>query len=217
MTRTELLAEAKPILFNTEMVRAILDGRKTVTRRAIKPRYRDDEIGFNVVTNAHDGLFVRIEKYDEYESTFDEKGRERIVNPPYNAGDILYVRETWTHCNIVSSDNYLFKADYDTSMKPYCNWGWHPSIHMPKEAARMFLKITRVRAERLQDITAKGAISEGEIPIIHTGGSIDERATRTSFIGTWNSTIPKKNRELYGWNANPWVWVVEFEKINITE
>lgn len=92
----------KPILFNTEMVCAILDGRKTVTRRVVKPRYRDDEAGFQVITITNTGEYVRIEYYDEWEN------ETRLMREPYNPGDILYVREAFLQ---TPDGQYWYKAD----------------------------------------------------------------------------------------------------------
>lgn len=246
MTRDELLIKAKPVLFNTEMVQAILDGRKTETRRIVKPHYRDDEIGFFVITNAVDCSFNRVVKYDEWENDFDEKGQERIVNPPYNAGDILYVRETWNINNMDIEDNEItfeYRASeaevedctltVSVSDEIYDKYAygmaenmpeWRPSIHMPKEAARIFLKVTGVRVERLQDITEEGAKAEGiherYVGMGESGFAVAQNSNsfydcaKGAYAELWNSTIPKKNRELYGWDANPWVWVIEFERIS---
>lgn len=82
---------------------------------------------------------------------------------------------------------------------------------MPKEAARIWLKVTDVRVERLQEITAESALAEGADKYICLNGEFDENAILTSFIGIWNSTIKKPDLDRYGWNANPWVWVIEFE------
>lgn len=195
----------KPILFNTEMVKAILDGRKTVTRRVIKLRYRDDEYGFMVISDDITGTHV--EKYDEDEGSFKPC---RYVNPPYEVGEIMYVKETFspvfvrprrflykTHCNEVP-DNTPIK--------------WHPSIHMPRDAARIFLKVTNVKIQQLQDMTAKDAIREGMIDPYSYGKHISHEPMK-SFIRLWESIIKEGEREEYSWNANPWVWVIEFEKI----
>lgn len=89
---------------------------------------------------------------------------------------------------------------------------WHPSLHMPKDAARIFLRVTNVRVERLQDITVEDALAEGMDKYIRLNGELDENSIITSFIGIWNSTIKKSDLDRYGWNANPWVWVIEFER-----
>lgn len=217
----------KPILFNTEMVQAILDGRKTCTRRVVKTR-RKDACGF-YVTKRPDGSFTGIYEYDE-----DERMFENQLIPPYKLGDILYVRETWTrfecwncegdeegncakdpHISVLEKQCgcYLYRAT--------CEIGgdarWHSSIHMPKEAARIWLKVTNVRVERLQDITEDGAEAEGAIDnrgFIHSPENEYDRiyTAREHFIGIWDRTIKKSDLDRYGWDANPCVWVIEFER-----
>ena len=150
----------KPILFNTDMVRAIMDGRKTCTRRVVKTR-RKDACGF-YVTKRTDGSFTGIYEYDE-----DERMFENQLIPPYKPGDILYVRETWHRytkrvgkgegCHL--EEHYGYKASIANSED--VEEPWKPSIHMPKEAARIWLKVTDVRVERLQNITDDGAKAEG--------------------------------------------------------
>ena len=195
----------KPILFNTDMVRAILEGRKTVTRRVVKPHYRDNEIGFNIITNANTGKYVCIEYYDEWEN------ETRYMADPYRPGDILYVRETWgtkVYQNGLNA-RYVYKADGVDCQR------WRPSIHMPREAARIFLRMTDVRVEKLQEITEEQAILEG-FEAYHSDSGYYEPAT-LGFKETWDSTINKTDHALYGWDANPWVWVIEFERITREE
>lgn len=185
----------KPILFNTEMVQAILDGRKTCTRRVVKlpknmsgrPVGKNGDIGFMYLGG--------------------------IKRPPYQQGDILYVRETWCKGSWMNEkERYYYKADDDDF---HCVW--HPSIHMPKEAARIWLKVTDVRVERLQKITEDGAKAEGAIDnrgLIHSPENEYDRihTAREHFIEIWDSTIKKSDLDRYGWDANPWVWVIEFER-----
>lgn len=169
----------KPILFNTEMVKAILDNRKTQTRRVIKPKYKPEESGWNIVTNKHTGEFCYCEYYDEYEAS------TRRLNPSYFSGDILWVRETWNYGYVETSDaeysheawfeeidyrergnesfidcisHFYYKADDEASD---IGMIWRPSLHMPKEAARIFLKVTKVHVEKLQDISEYGVQLEG--------------------------------------------------------
>lgn len=189
----------KPILFNTEMVRAILDGRKTCTRRVVKlpknmsgrPVGKSGDIGFMYLGG--------------------------IKRPPYQQGDILYVRETWGHPISLNSDKqYVFRAD-EIAEIGFKNDShiWHPSIHMPKEAARIWLKVTDVRVERLQKITDDGAKAEGANQKNGKNVGWEEKMRRTAierFAEIWNSTIKKSDIDRYGWNANPWVWVIEFER-----
>lgn len=212
-----------PILFNTEMVRAILDGRKTCTRRVIKPQPQSglcytyagghkDCIGKWTYPNrgAHK---LWGEEYKLPENIKDEELSKRW-NPPYHTDDILYVRETWSEG--YEDGTYIYRADDKLADLPTFKESskliYHPSIHMPKEAARIWLKITNVRVERLQEISAESALAEGADKYIHTNGGLDENMTITSFIGIWNSTIKKSDIDRYGWDANPWVWVIEFER-----
>ena len=218
MTREELLPIAKPILFNTEMVQAILEGRKTVTRRLPSSRVRDkwfdyeEYVGMVAIPGS---VSLREEEfYKEY--------------PPYAAGDYLYVRETWHKyikrvgkgetCHL--AEFYGYKASIANSEDAH--EPWKPSIHMPKEAARLFLKVNAVRVERLQDITISEMKKEGLIDeceyctrgidcnvCIHEDGIIDE------WQELWNSTIKKSDVDKYGWEANPWVWVIEFERVEV--
>ena len=210
-----------PILFNTEMVQAILEGRKTQTRRVLKLKYKDDEAGFQILKNTHDGSFAYAEYYDEDESP------TRMITPPCMPGCILWVRETWCENKNPNSQNfggYEYRADYEGSL---CQdlITWRPSIHMPKEAARIFLRVKDVRVERLQDITVLDAISEG------CGGTICDHADAHPALGCtdclntgwleppdaefaqlWDTTIKPADLNRYGWDANPWVWVIEFER-----
>lgn len=214
----------RPILFNTEMVKAIVDGRKTQTRRIVKPIFREKEAGFQVVTNAHSGQFVRVEYYDEYENV------SRYMEPPCASGDILWVRETW--CDPAPDIPYspiLYKADFpmhwdaeetehgDPVDLKEEDYKWRPSIHMPREYARIFLRVKDVRVERLQNITLDDVHNEGidESFVRAVGGEnysgkIDFSMER--FETLWDSTIKPADRDKYGWKANPWVWAIEFER-----
>lgn len=190
----------KPILFNTEMVRAILDGRKSCTRRLVKTR-RKDACGFYVTKKA-DGTFSGIYEYDENESMFDNP-----LMPPYQPGDILYVRETWhkyikrvgegKSCHLV--EFYGYKASIANSED--ADEPWKPSIHMPKEAARIWIKVTNVRVERLQEMWASDVPKEG----IYFNKPTTADKMLMAFAKLWNSTIKKSDLDSYGWNANPWV------------
>ena len=227
----------RPILFNGEMVQAILEGRKTVTRRIIKPHYRDDESGFQVVTSKS-GEFIRVEKVDEDECGIFADGTERYVNPPFQTGDILYVRETWTEecpygidsCQIGKNCKTGTLCDICKHNKPYYYRAdgiddgyvkWNPSIHMPKAAARIWLKVTDVRAERLKNITTDQILKEGANPgkinnyrdqISDGTEEWDKAAYLFVWSQIWDDTVHKKDLPTYGWDANPWVWVIEFER-----
>lgn len=197
-----------PILFNTEMVRAILDGRKTCTRRVVKlpksmsgrPVGKNGDIGFMYPGG--------------------------IKRPPCHQGDILYVRETWGEG--YEDGTYIYKASDKLANHPMFKESskllYHLSIHMPKEAARIWLRVVDVQLERLQDISNDEAIAEGAqgIECNHVNadscGCTDCMNTGwieppiVGFMQIWDGTIKKSELDLYGWEANPWVWVIEFER-----
>ncbi len=191
----------KPILFNTEMVRAILDGRKTCTRRLVRflPGENPQWTGY-----IRDGLML-----------YNGRNEPCIIKVPYQPGDTLYVRETWCGLPVNEAGHmrghtiYYYKADGELRPKGW-RGTWHPSIHMPKEAARIWLKVTNVRVERLQEITSEQICREGvEVEYPHV---LNGEEKRYAFSRLWDSTIKKSDLDRYGWNASPWVWVIEFER-----
>lgn len=225
------MSKIRPILFNTDMVRAILDGRKTVTRRVMKPQIPD--VCPECMHIHADYIYDRIAE-NIYCAICGEP-LQLEVKPSYQPGDILYVRETWQHGY---GGTYLYKASagHDLFMtqegKIVSNIPWRSSIHMPKEAARIWLKVTDVRVERLQDITEEQVDEEGFrfkppcLTLVSADGHCcDLDGPCTSKIKycdmsmgelfgkeLWNSTIKKADVDRYGWDANPWVWVIEFEQ-----
>lgn len=211
----------KPILFNTEMVRAILNGRKTCTRRICKDanEYTVPDMDFY---NA-DRRTYAVHNFADKEQMEQLSTVERTC--PICPGDILYVRETWEHfdccccegdehgnCYQEPQQNVLNKSYgcymYRATDEIYGDARWHPSIHMPKEAARIWLKVTGVRVERLQEISGEDLIKEG----IDLFRSNYVRVAFDEFKNIWNSTIKKSDIDRYGWGANPLVWVIEFER-----
>lgn len=251
MTRSELLQKAKPILFNTEMVRAILDGRKTVTRRRVKYKYSNTEMRMR--TDKYGTRLIEIQKEVEGEthgknpdgSTWHKLLGYIEPKPPYKKEDILYVRETWDNLPVTPDgtycgyDRYYYRADGD--LRPD-GWkgNWKPSIHMPKRAARIFLRVTDVLVERLQDISEDGVVAEGAEPlircprehaIIEPDGTTGDMCWNAGYCKqcdyinksygelfgeiVWNSTIKKSDLDRYGWDANPFVWVIEFERVKV--
>lgn len=206
----------KPILFNTDMVRAIMDGRKNCTRRIVKPQPDEKHtypLGF--VTDSTEKKEVGC-----FEFGINEYGGSiQYAKPQYQPGDILYVRETWGYPISLNSDKqYVFRADKiaESGFKNDSHI-WHPSIHMPKKAARIWLNVTNVRVERLQDITEDGAEAEGAIDnrgFIHSPENEYDRiyTAREYFIKIWDRTIKKSDLDIYGWDVNPWLWVIEFER-----
>lgn len=194
----------RPILFSGEMVMAILEGRKTQTRRIVKP---------NVAAKL-------------YSSRGD---REGLVCPYGKAGDRLWVRETWRIVSM-SSDPHsrdkgvIYKAEeafrdhpdyplpiyYLTSEArnlPVSEY-WHPSIFMPRWASRIVLEIVDVRADELQSLTEEEAEQEGVPPVNRPFG----QPCRCKFMDLWNRLNAKRG---YGWDANPWVWVITFRTVSI--
>ena len=214
--------EIKPILFNTEMVRAILEGRKSCTRRLVKPQPDGKHtfpLGF--VTDSTEKKEVGCFGFgiNEY------GGSIQYAKPQYQPGDILYVRETWKK----APNGYYYYEDWQRNDIADVT-KWKPSIHMPKEAARIWLKVTDVRVERLQEITEDETFEEGlnfTPPCLHLTGEnycdIDGPCTSEikycdmsygELFGEvlWNNTIKKSDLDRYGWDANPYVWVIEFER-----
>lgn len=193
----------KPILFNkqisTEMVRAILDGRKTCTRRICKDA-NECTVPDMDFYNA-DRRTYAVHNFVDKEHTEQLSTAERTC--PICTGDILYVRETWKE----APKGYYYYEDWQKDDIADVT-KWNPSIHMPKEAARIWLKVTDVRVERLQEITEVQAQAEGYNSGLLTGAC----TARGQFEDLWNSTIKKSDIDRYGWDANPWVWVIEFER-----
>jgi hypothetical protein len=215
----------KPILFSGTMVSAILDGKKTQTRRIIKEtpnhyhgtHYGGEKDGQpkHIMDWGLSGVYQAEEGdwnckpghwYLDVQTDVDDNSHDEIA-PKYSVGDILWVRETWmpeTEQGIPTGA-YIYKAtdkpepDGDTPLK------WHPSIFTPKDAARIFLRVTDVRAERLQDISEKDAKAEGVI----TNGAVKVSSYVYWFQKLWDSINSKRG---YGWNVNPYVWVYTFER-----
>ena len=218
------LTTEKPILFNTEMVKAILAGQKTSTRRVTK---------FKPYTslNETNGDFEICEPITQnFFKCRDNFIRWAISKCRYKVGDILYVRETF--CSNYFDDSFqnrnAYKADYDKSKVGDCvpEPKWRPSIHMPKEVARIFLKVTDVKVQQIQDITEDEAKAEGATPQIwyQPYGTKDEGEQRyigdivrqeinyvTGFAHIWDKTVNKKE---YAFQSNPWVWAIEFQKLD---
>lgn len=239
----------KPILFNTQMVRAILNGSKTQTRRLIKRRY--DNTVLEMKTDKYGTRLIEIQK-DEEGVTFGKhedgstwRKLRAYIEPKsaYKRGDILYVRETWNY-GYVDSDckeccppeywfeeddykkqgshprfiinRFWYKADKDDEADMDGLGGrWRPSIHMPKEAARIWLRVTDVRLQRLQDISSEDVDAEGCKEWAHSAATGELLPSApTWFKILWDETVSEKDKKEYGWDANPWVWAYTFERID---
>lgn len=203
----------RPILFSTDMVTAILDGRKTQTRRVIKntdgtPVENDDM--------SYDYEGENVETVMDFSKTYPYWKENKC---PYgNPEDLLYVRETFSvvpktayrnsdvfQIESVENDHdaFIYKASFDLSTGGI---RWKPSIHMPKIASRIWLKVTGVRVERVQDISGKDAVMEGV--------KTTSEYARDYFANLWDSINAKRDGGIYAWEKNPWVWVVDFEVIS---
>ena len=208
----------KPIILSTEDVRGILEGRKTMARvpvkRSIVDRFVIDTWGELL------GSFT--DKFGDYPS---------IDDCPYQPGDVLYVRETWKpedyqlidgiwSCAIVYKagglNGRVHWPEGSDSIYDLC-LVWHSPVAMPREAARLFLRVTDVRVERLNQITNNDILREGFRSesckiCVHDGGSGCDHcfAILNPFRKSWDARNAKRG---YGWDSNPWVWVIEFERV----
>ncbi|EAQ0896678.1 hypothetical protein M9158_004691 [Salmonella enterica] len=198
------------MIFNAEMVRAILDGRKTQTRRPIKWK----QTRFTEIAERDDGsLWPWAEDC--------ERGGDIWFACPYGEiGDRIWVRETFrVHSRATDVATLVYRASVRNSWteqthrvpiavcdKPATPEKWTPSIHMPRWASRILLEITDVRVERLRDLSEEDAKSEGITP--PAGGVLPGWEYRINFRDLW--------MDIYGtdsWEANPWVWVIEFKRV----
>ena len=203
----------KSIIFNTEMVKAVLDGRQTQVRESFSKKqlkYFDyaQKLGeISNLDNFHKNDFSYILQFSKYK-----------------VDDTLYVRETFKTFSNITMDNevgVIYKADNkevilscngDYECEYVFNDKWKPSIHMPKRYARVFLKVTNVRIERVQDISLTNMLEEGINHLKnYSMGRVVKPYTqiKREFINLWNSTI----KDGYKWEDNPYVFVYEFEKI----
>lgn len=222
-----------PIIFKTEMVKAILEGKKTQTRRVMNPQpeegYGSITVGYYHPTKVNkDG-----EQYpgDEVFGAYTDDGEWGWISPYGQVGDHLWVRETWATSKRLDrfSPNYIGKAGtvalwYKTNDNQIDNpievrGKWRPSIHMPRWASRITLEITNIRVQRLQDVSADDAFEEGMSKEIatHLGLSTHESqeefnftACRRVFHELWDSINSKRG---YSWGNNPFVWVLSFNKV----
>jgi hypothetical protein len=210
----------KPIIFSTPMVQAILDGRKTQTRRVVKPQ---PEQGMKIIGPEWFEPTV-IDGHGEEEpgkpifgiyADIDDWG----LKAPYQPGDILWVRETWQP--LVNSDGITVGYHYFTGQVVWIKeelilniqepLKWKPSIHMPREAARIFLKVKDVRVERVQDISRWDVNAEGCPFRCESDDGMPEKQLKW-FANLWDSLNAKRG---YSWDSNPWVWVIEFERVEV--
>lgn len=194
-----------PVIFNSEMVKAILDGRKTMTRRIVKPDLPESINPASVMWN-------------EFNMVVQSHHDGTIVKCPYGKpSDRLWVRESFAWGPKEIGPPYHYKSDYEGSI---VDWKWKPSIHMPRSASRITLEITGIRIERLQDISKEDCLKEGigrHVPVPGDGEPIytnyeDPKDPllhpKTSFLTLWESINGSDS-----WYDNPWVWVLSFKKV----
>ena len=224
----------KPVIFSGEMVKAILEGRKTQTRVAVKPRNKkkakqlEYRQGYGLWVNGYD---------DGYIGEREANGiiKDYTVSPmwmdldayigkyaPYKPGDVLYVREAfWVHKNdpLDCYKNIIYDADYCDGHKTPDRWlpQWYsrkPSIRMPKAAARIYLRVVDVRVERLREITVQDACNELGKDYVVTGNLGADIAIMeldlNAFVSLWDNLNAKRG---YTWESNPWVWKIVFERV----
>ncbi|MGZ5077010.1 MAG: hypothetical protein ACXV9R_10340 [Methylobacter sp.] len=215
----------RQIFFRAPMVRAILDGRKTQTRRVVKPQPRESIAGNLVGEWLGRKLF----------GLLMPKVQDIVIHCPYGqSGDRLWVRETWNHSNFPfgpyeENCDVFYRADYfddplGTDLERSedgIRRTWKSPIHMPRSASRITLEITGVRVERLQDISEADAIAEGCNATLYIDDGLGNRvppkgntirdsypSARHWYASTWDDINGPGS-----WSANPWVWVIEFKRV----
>lgn len=214
----------KPVILRNDMVRAVLEGRKTTARLPVKengwevtgrPKWANDSAW------KKDGFFFDVCKVGEKEGP--KTATCHLIKPPYNVEDVLWIRESWAEMPY----GYVYRADGEEPEGWDVDDRWGSPVSMPRDVARIFLRVTDVRAERLQDITEDGAKAEGaekSYPYTDpdTGKTAfmlhDKGTYRSGFSQIWDDAVPKHpnkfKRYPYYWKDNPWVWVIAFERIN---
>ena len=215
----------RPILFSGPMVRAILEGRKTQTRRVIKPQppqgWQLSEIYAQRSEHLKPHLIFRANHPTGCAGNGFSPAPGKIIPARYAVSDRLWVRETWA---TDFKENILYRAT-DESPSPMGPYGakiivdgvpsiWRPSIFMPREYSRITLAITRIRVERLQQITETDAVAEGIEPAVFDSSHINQHLQGGSlvidrFARLWDSINGKK----VPWESDPYVWVLEFKRI----
>ena len=189
------MKEERPIIFNSEMVRAILEDKKTQTRRPIKPQPDADGLARLA------GQWV-----------WNDTDAREYRCPYGRPGDLLWVKETFATGIPGCSSGVTYRADHidQNGDGPANPIKWRPSIHMPRWASRITLEITNVRVELLQDIPENDILAEGIAPPRTDGMFAEDEYLEKiyhDFINLWDSIYVKRG---LGWDANPWVWVIHF-------
>ncbi len=229
----------RPILFSTDMVKAILEGRKTQTRRVVKPQPHKSCVGYGAsMSPLHWIEKLPVDMTALYPNSKPTTINGDSIKCPYGqVGDRLWVRETWLESpNITDkllregadtwAECYYVAAETPQQIEQLKEWGWKvkPSIFMPRWASRITLEITDIRVQRVQDISQQDAIAEG---VIFMGGMADNwdeapwcaslknqepmKYPSAAYGRLWDSINAKRG---YGWDKNPWVWAISFKRVN---
>ncbi|WP_370599596.1 hypothetical protein [Pseudomonas nitroreducens] len=219
----------RPILFSGPMVRAILEGRKTVTRRPVRGGQvptEDKSIPSNgprwsAIGQRHPRYGYCV--FGQTEAECAQELGQRGVCPYGQPGDRLWVRETWARVGTGDPGHLVYRATYPRCLPPWlenvpadirdAGYRWRPSIHMPRSACRLLLEITAVRVERLQDITEQQAIEEGVHRDVRKWFKSDEGGFAHDSAGDAFADLWCTINGPSSWGANPWVWVVEFKRV----
>jgi hypothetical protein len=229
----------RPILFSSEMVCAILDGRKTMTRRVVKNQPGPTTVGYTELCSGHFNPVRSLRAFggdignDDHKRALgeiwaDEKNKT-LTCPCGQPGDLLWVKETWVPDPPINGwpgdiewngcgrpiagvpklyqhpEFCIYKASWDS-----IDLSWRSPIFMPRWASRLTLEITAVRVERVQDISEEDAKAEGIQPSGEHQTLCPGRSYRNEFAVLWNTLNAKRG---YGWDANPWVWVISFKRV----
>ncbi|MFW2973891.1 hypothetical protein ACN6UB_25950 [Serratia marcescens] len=227
----------RPVIFNGEMVRAIINGRKTQTRRLMAVQPESNQFGLLRISDSTKRSDIGKYHWAESNATGTHQ-RSALFSCPFGqVGDRLWVRETFADVNTDGGPAFTYRADHGLKFclddespvdydrypgKNFAMWcsdlwngedghSWSPSIHMPRWASRITLEITAVRVERLNDISEEDASAEGVAPSQHII-TPPEALYRVGFLKLWQSIYGEES-----WHANPWVWVIEFCRLEVRD
>lgn len=199
----------RPILFSAEMVRAIIDGRKTQTRRAVT-KFRVVGMASNCTGPDGYDVAIQLRRGNRIERVpWDVESAKRLICPYGQPGDRLWVREAFREFS--PSGGFVYRAELQSAeeFKP-ADWKWKPSIHMPRKASRITLEITEVRVQRVCEISAEDCKAEGVLPL----NRADREPNRSDCKALWDKINAKREGGIYAWDKNPWCWCITFKMVN---
>ena len=201
----------RPVLFSAPMVRAILDGRKTQTRRVINPQPYIDGMGNFCWNGRNFGQDSNGPCIQAIASPIPSSKTKRVRCPYGKPGDRLWVRETFNH----DGEKYIYAADLNELGVQKWAAQWKPSIHMPRNASRILLEITGVRVERLQDISECDAKAEGSYVCDYFGRRLLDQSSNQGCYKWGYRSIWESLNGTGSWDLNPFVWVIEFKLLEV--